>query len=218
MPSYILKKILVSPFLNIPSFCCFYAADFNFIGLDNWSEPVIFYFDMFSVSLHERFLTIYQDTCSCVVFQALITRDTFFMFKFILLLILKSSLLADTNSPIPYDKVMYSASSIDNEISNWSLDYHNIGTVPKISSTHVLLFTLIGTGLSSNVNSPEKSVSTNKSSRRVFLSGYIIRLFVLAPFRSSYLFDHCFMNLPWVMWKSRKLVNCIIYVWTCTSS
>ena len=91
--------------------------------------------------------------------------------------------LPDTNSRIPWDRAIYSASKSLNDISYCSFELQYIRTSPKVRSIHVLLFTLMGSSLSSAAKNPANYTSANKCKRNFILFGFMISPLLFAPLR-----------------------------------
>lgn len=69
---------------------------------------------------------------------------------------------------------------MDRDISFCSIELKNIGTSPKVSKINVLLVTLIGSILSSESNSPAKSVSIYELNYKFsIMFGFIMSLLYL---------------------------------------
>ena len=113
--------------------------------------------------------------------QAVATFDTPFKSKCICALSSITSRRVKTNSLIPWERAIYSDSSVDRAISDCNLELQKIGTLPKLSSIPVLLLTLMGSMQSSELNKLAKSASAYMSNYRLFLSGVISSPLSLVP-------------------------------------
>ena len=179
------KSNLEKPFVKISALCCFVSIRRMsmlsgwILDLNQWYlMPICFVRDVISGPL--LFARFWVPTLSS---QAFDTWDTLLRFMFILSPNSNNNLLADTNSRISWERAIYSASKVDNAISDCNFELQHTGTPPKFKRIHVLLLTLTGSRLSSEANRPAKSASANKSNLRLSLYGFMINPLSLVPFR-----------------------------------
>ena len=94
---------------------------------------------------------------------------------------------SNPNSLIPCDKLMYSTSRVDKEISDYNFEVQKIGTPPKLSEIPVLLLTLLDLSYLQQQIILQKYASANRSNYKSLPSGFTNIPLVLVCFRYRYI-------------------------------